>query len=186
MNSWFDQLHGGSPAFPPAVTGVKLLWPWRSGCSQGLNASRHKDFGVRTFSLTALLGGLTALISASVMLMGMLATILLATFECAGHCCFEDCEGHDFRRTGGQPLLHLGSRGGRGLEMLPPGTELRQVFNAISRGKNLDRFAMNSRNRVNSRSYFFSTCSSSPCERLALRKSSTPPLDRFADLRFAA
>ncbi len=41
--------------------------------------------------------------------------------------------------------------------------------------KNLERFAMNSWNRVNSRSYFFSTCSSSPCERLSLRKSSTPP-----------
>jgi uncharacterized membrane protein (DUF4010 family) len=38
----------------------------------------HKDFGVRTFGLTALLGSLTAMISAPVMMMGMLATVLLA------------------------------------------------------------------------------------------------------------
>ena len=37
----------------------------------------RKDFGVRTFSLTALLGALTAMMSLPVMLMGMLATILL-------------------------------------------------------------------------------------------------------------
>jgi uncharacterized membrane protein len=79
MNSWLDQLHGGSTAFPPAVTAVKLAVALAIGLLIGFERQwSHKDFGVRTFSLTALLGALTAMISTPVMLMGMLATILLA------------------------------------------------------------------------------------------------------------
>jgi uncharacterized membrane protein (DUF4010 family) len=79
MNSWLDQLHGSSSAFPPAITAVKLAVALAIGLVVGFERQwSHKDFGVRTFSLTALLGALTALISAPVMLMGMLATILFA------------------------------------------------------------------------------------------------------------
>jgi uncharacterized membrane protein (DUF4010 family) len=79
MNSWIDELHGASGAFPPAVTAVKLAVALAIGLLIGFERQwSHKDFGVRTFSLTALLGALTALISAPIMLMGMFATILLA------------------------------------------------------------------------------------------------------------
>ena len=43
----------------------------------------------------------------------------------------------------------------------------------ISCGKNLPRFAMKSENRPSSRSYFFSTSASRPCERLLDTKSVT-------------
>ena len=79
MNGWLDQLHGGSTAFPPVVTAIKLAVALAIGLLIGFERQwSHKDFGVRTFSLTALLGALTALISTPVMLMGMLATVLLA------------------------------------------------------------------------------------------------------------
>jgi uncharacterized membrane protein (DUF4010 family) len=79
MDSWLDQLHSGSIAFPPVVTAIKVTVALAIGFFVGFERQwSHKDFGVRTFSLTALLGALTALISTSVMLMGMLATILLA------------------------------------------------------------------------------------------------------------
>jgi len=79
MNSWLDQLHGNSAAFPPVVTAVKLAVALAIGLLIGFERQWSlKDFGVRTFSLTALLGALTAIISMPVMLMGMLATILLA------------------------------------------------------------------------------------------------------------
>src|ERR1700685_3997878 len=79
MNSWLDQLHGGSTAFPPAVTAVKLAIALAIGLLIGFEREwSHKDFGVRTFSLTALLGALTAIVSAPVMLMGMLATVVFA------------------------------------------------------------------------------------------------------------
>ena len=79
MNDWIDQLHSSSTAFPPAVTAVKLAVALAIGLLVGFERQwSHKDFGVRTFSLTALLGALTALLSMPVMLMGMLATILMA------------------------------------------------------------------------------------------------------------
>ena len=79
MHSWLDQLHGASPAYPPAVTAVKLTIALAIGLLIGFERQwSQKDFGVRTFSLTALLGALAAMISAPVMLMGMLATILFA------------------------------------------------------------------------------------------------------------
>jgi uncharacterized membrane protein (DUF4010 family) len=79
MDSWLDQLHSGSTAFPPVVTAVKLTVALAIGLFVGFERQwSHKDFGVRTFSLAALLGALTALISTPMMLMGMLATILLA------------------------------------------------------------------------------------------------------------
>src|SRR6202161_2531675 len=79
MNSWLDQLQGGSTAFPPAVTAVKLAVALAIGLLIGFEREwAHKDFGVRTFSLTALLGALTALISPPIMLTGMVATALMA------------------------------------------------------------------------------------------------------------
>jgi uncharacterized membrane protein (DUF4010 family) len=79
MNNWLDELHGGSAAFPPVVTAVKLAVALAIGLLIGFERQwSHKDFGVRTFSLTAMLGTLTTLISQPLLLMGMLGTILLA------------------------------------------------------------------------------------------------------------
>jgi uncharacterized membrane protein (DUF4010 family) len=79
MNSWLEQLHGSSTAFPPAITAVKLAVALAIGLLIGFERQwSRKDFGVRTFSLTALLGALTAMMSAPVMITGMVATILLA------------------------------------------------------------------------------------------------------------
>jgi uncharacterized membrane protein (DUF4010 family) len=61
------------------VTAVKVAVALGIGLLVGFEREwSHKDFGVRTFSLTALLGSLTAMISAPVMVMGMVATVLLA------------------------------------------------------------------------------------------------------------
>jgi uncharacterized membrane protein (DUF4010 family) len=79
MNHWLNQLHGSSAAFPPVVTAVKLAVAIGIGLLIGFERQwSHKDFGVRTFSLTALLGALAALMSGPIMLMGMAATVLLA------------------------------------------------------------------------------------------------------------
>jgi uncharacterized membrane protein (DUF4010 family) len=79
MNSWLDQIHGNSPAFPATVIAVKLAVAIGIGLVIGFERQwSHKDFGVRTFSFTALLGALTALISPSLILAGMAATIVFA------------------------------------------------------------------------------------------------------------
>jgi uncharacterized membrane protein (DUF4010 family) len=79
LNSWLDQLHGSSAAFPPPVTAVKLAIALAIGLLIGFERQwSQKDFGVRTFTLTALLGALTAIFSAPAMLIGMAATILFA------------------------------------------------------------------------------------------------------------
>jgi uncharacterized membrane protein YhiD involved in acid resistance len=79
MNDWLSQIHGSSSAFPPSVTAVKLAVAIAIGLVIGFERQwSQKDFGVRTFSCTALLGALTALISPSMMLAGMAATIMLA------------------------------------------------------------------------------------------------------------
>jgi uncharacterized membrane protein (DUF4010 family) len=79
MNSWLTQLHGASSAFPAGITAVKLSVALAIGLLIGFEREwAHKDFGVRTFSLTALLGALTALVSAPIMLTGMVATALMA------------------------------------------------------------------------------------------------------------
>jgi uncharacterized membrane protein (DUF4010 family) len=79
MTSWLDLIHGSSTAFPPTVIAVKLAVAIAIGLVIGFERQwSHKDFGVRTFSLTALLGALTTIISPSMMLAGMAATMLLA------------------------------------------------------------------------------------------------------------
>lgn len=79
MESWIDLIHGGSHAFPPTVIAIKVAVALAIGLLIGFERQwSHKDFGVRTFSLTALLGALTALISPAMMLAGMAATLLLA------------------------------------------------------------------------------------------------------------
>lgn len=79
MDSWIDLFHGGSHAFPPTVIAVKLAVAIAIGLLIGFERQwSHKDFGVRTFSLTALLGALTTLISPAMMFAGMAATLLLA------------------------------------------------------------------------------------------------------------
>jgi uncharacterized membrane protein (DUF4010 family) len=79
MTSWLDLIHGSSNVFPPTVIAVKLAVAIAIGLVIGFERQwSHKDFGVRTFSLTALLGALTTLISPSMMLAGMAATMLFA------------------------------------------------------------------------------------------------------------
>jgi uncharacterized membrane protein (DUF4010 family) len=79
MTSWLDLIHGSSSAFPPTVIAVKLAVAIAIGLVIGFERQwSHKDFGVRTFSLTALLGALTTLVSPSMMLVGMAATMLFA------------------------------------------------------------------------------------------------------------
>jgi uncharacterized membrane protein (DUF4010 family) len=79
MNRWFDLLHVNSTAFPPAITALKLTVALAIGFLIGFERQwSRKDFGIRTFSLTALLGALTALISAPAMHIGMIATVLMA------------------------------------------------------------------------------------------------------------
>jgi uncharacterized membrane protein (DUF4010 family) len=79
MNSWLDQLHGGAPAFPLVVTAIKLALALAMGMLIGFEREwANKDFGVRTFTLTALLGALTALLSVPITLMGMFAIVLSA------------------------------------------------------------------------------------------------------------
>jgi uncharacterized membrane protein (DUF4010 family) len=79
MSSWLDLIHGSSNAFPPTAVAVKLAVAIAIGLVIGFERQwSRKDFGVRTFSLTALLGALTTLISPAMMLSGMAATLLLA------------------------------------------------------------------------------------------------------------
>ncbi len=79
MNDWVAQLHGNSTAFPPVVTAVKLSVALAIGLLIGFELQwSHKDFGVRTFTLTAMLGALPALMSVPVLLVGMASTALLA------------------------------------------------------------------------------------------------------------
>lgn len=79
MTSWLDHLLGGTVALPPALTATKLAIALAIGFLIGFERQwSNKDFGVRTFSLTALLGALTILLSVPLMLMGMFSTILLA------------------------------------------------------------------------------------------------------------
>lgn len=79
MTSWLDLIHGSTKAFPPTVIAIKLAVAIAIGLVIGFERQwSHKDFGVRTFSLTALLGALTTLISPSMMLAGMAATMLFA------------------------------------------------------------------------------------------------------------
>lgn len=79
VNSWLNQLHGTSGAFPAGITAVKLAVALAIGLLIGFEREwAHKDFGVRTFSLTALLGALTALISGPILVTGMVATALMA------------------------------------------------------------------------------------------------------------
>lgn len=79
MGSWLDLIHGSSNAFPPTAVAVKLAVAIAIGLVIGFERQwSRKDFGVRTFSLTALLGALTTLVSPAMMLSGMAATLLLA------------------------------------------------------------------------------------------------------------
>jgi uncharacterized membrane protein (DUF4010 family) len=79
MNDWLSQLHQNSSAFPPVLTAVKLSVALAIGLLIGFERQwSHKDFGVRTFILTSMLGALTALMSVPILLIGMSSTVLLA------------------------------------------------------------------------------------------------------------
>lgn len=79
MHSLVDGLHAGSAQFPPAITAVKLAVALAIGLLIGFERQwSNKDFGIRTFSFAALLGGLTALMSPPVLLIALGGIISLA------------------------------------------------------------------------------------------------------------
>lgn len=79
MHPWLSELHASSTQLPPLPTAVKLAVALAIGLLAGFERQwSQKDFGVRTFSLTALLGGLTALMPLPVMLVAMAGVIVLA------------------------------------------------------------------------------------------------------------
>ncbi len=79
MHSWIEQLHADSAQLPPALTAVKLGVALAIGLLIGFERQwSHKDFGVRTFSFAALLGGLTAMMPLPVLIVGMAGILILA------------------------------------------------------------------------------------------------------------
>jgi uncharacterized membrane protein (DUF4010 family) len=79
MHSVIDALHAESAQFPPVITAVKLAVALAIGLLIGFERQwSNKDFGVRTFSLAALLGGLTALMPMPVLLVSLGGIIALA------------------------------------------------------------------------------------------------------------
>jgi uncharacterized membrane protein (DUF4010 family) len=79
MHSWIERLHASSAEFPPLVTAVKLGVALAIGLLIGFERQwSHKDFGVRTFSLAALIGGLTAMMPMPVLITGMVGVLILA------------------------------------------------------------------------------------------------------------
>ena len=79
MHPVIDALHAESAQFPPVITAVKLAVSLAIGLLIGFERQwSHKDFGVRTFSFTALLGGLTALMPLPVLLIAFAGVVGLA------------------------------------------------------------------------------------------------------------
>lgn len=79
MHPVIDALHAESAQFPPVVTAVKLAVSIAVGLLIGFERQwSHKDFGVRTFSFTALLGALTALMPMPVLLIALAGVVALA------------------------------------------------------------------------------------------------------------
>lgn len=79
MHTLIDALHTESSQFPPMITAVKLAVALAIGLLVGFERQwSNKDFGVRTFSFAALLGGLTALMPMPVLVTAFAAVIALA------------------------------------------------------------------------------------------------------------
>jgi uncharacterized membrane protein (DUF4010 family) len=78
LHPWIDQLHEDSAVLPPGATALKLGVALAIGLLIGFERQwSHKDFGVRTFSLTALLGGMTAMMPQPVLIVGMVGVVML-------------------------------------------------------------------------------------------------------------
>jgi len=79
MHSLIDALHAQSPQFLPITTAAKLAVALAIGLLIGFERQwSNKDFGVRTFSLAGLLGGLTALMPMPILLISLGGIIALA------------------------------------------------------------------------------------------------------------
>lgn len=79
MQTWLDMLHAQSPPFSPLVVCAKLGVAIAIGLLIGFERQwAHKDFGVRTFSFVALLGGVTALMQGPLIIVAMCSVVLLA------------------------------------------------------------------------------------------------------------
>jgi uncharacterized membrane protein (DUF4010 family) len=79
MHTWMESLHSDSAQLAPLITAVKLAVALAIGLLIGFERQwSQKDFGVRTFTLAALLGGLTALMSVPILIVAMTGIISLA------------------------------------------------------------------------------------------------------------
>lgn len=79
MHAWLNGLHAQTPAFAPAITALKLGVALAIGLLIGFERQwSHKDFGVRTFSLSALLGGLTAMMPSPILIVAMIGILAMA------------------------------------------------------------------------------------------------------------
>jgi uncharacterized membrane protein (DUF4010 family) len=79
MHPLIDALHTEWAQFPPVITSIKLAVALAIGLIIGFERQwSHKDFGVRTFSFTALLGGLTALMQPPVLLVAFAGVVAVA------------------------------------------------------------------------------------------------------------
>ncbi len=79
MPTLTDALHAQSPQFLPIATAAKLAVALAIGLLIGFKRQwSNKEFGVRTFSLAGLLGGLTALMPLPILLISLGGIIGLA------------------------------------------------------------------------------------------------------------
>lgn len=78
IHQWIGVIHSGAQAYPPTEIAVKLAVTLAIGLLIGFERQwSQKDYGVRTFSLTALLGVLSVLISPAIVVTSMAGVLLL-------------------------------------------------------------------------------------------------------------
>ncbi|MEG9432157.1 MgtC/SapB family protein [Terriglobus sp. ADX1] len=79
MQHYAELLHPDGTQFPPDLTALKLGVALAIGLLIGFERQwSNKEFGVRTFSLSAMLGVLTSFLSPAMQVMGMVGVIMLA------------------------------------------------------------------------------------------------------------
>ncbi|HEX4022282.1 MAG TPA: DUF4010 domain-containing protein [Acidobacteriaceae bacterium] len=78
IHQWLDALHSGTQSFPPTEIAIKVAVTLAIGLLIGFERQwAQKDLGVRTFSLTALLGMLSTLLTPGIAITAMVGVLLL-------------------------------------------------------------------------------------------------------------
>ena len=78
VQDWVTTVHNGSRGFPPAEIALKIGVTLAIGLLIGFERQwAHKDPGVRTFSLTALLGLLSAMVAPGISIVALCGVLLL-------------------------------------------------------------------------------------------------------------